>query len=186
MFFFLIACLTDIQFPSKLVSSLLELFYESSVVIDPEDREPFESLLKQMRVGDVKRSVVMDANRSLGAKIEMVRAGGNVDMRSMSRPVGSLPLQSGLEIRPVGRIGGSLKHKQEMDKKSTFGQKIDITPARIVAENNGAGQSDNDSNNGVKYTQSQMPARQRKPTPVDPNLGIFSASTEPIKVSEHF
>lgn len=165
-----------------MVSGLLELFYESVVIIDTEDRELFESLLKQMKVGDVKRSVVVDNNRSVGAKLEMVRVGGNGDMR-LGRPIGGPALPTSLEIRPAGRIAGSLKHKQEMDKKSTIGQKIDLTPARIVAENNGAGQSDNGSN-GVKYNmQSQMSVRQRKPTPVDPNLGEFSQSTEPVKVS---
>lgn len=184
-----------------MVSALLELFYESSVIIDPEDREQFESLLKQMRVGDVKRSVVADNNRSVGAKIEMARSGGNGDMRLIGRPLGvpqtglemrrqvfghpGLPTQTGLEIRPTVRTAGSLKHKQEMDKKSANGQKIDITPARIVAENNGAGPSDNGgSNNGVKYMEHQMMTRQRKPTPVDPNLDeIFDQSTEQIKVS---
>lgn len=165
------------------MSGLLELFYESVVVIDPEDREPFESLLKQMRVGDVKRSVVVDSNRLVGAKIEMVRAG---DMRSIGRPVVGPVLQTGLEIRPAVRTAGSLKHKQEKDKNSTIGQKIDLTPARIVADNNGASQADNGSNNGAKYMQSQMMARQRKPTPVDPNLGEFSPSTVPVKVSKHF
>lgn len=168
-----------------MVSGLLELFYESAVVIDPDDREPFESLLKQMRVGDVKRSVVMDTNRSIGAKIEMVRNGGNGDMRSTGRPIGGPPLQTGLEIRPLGRSLGSLKYKQEMDKKSTSNQKIDITPARIVAEN--AGQTDNGSNNGTKYNvqPKQMLDRKRKQTPIDSNSGEFSSTTETIPVSKH-
>lgn len=156
------------------------MFYESSVIIDAEDREPFESLLKQMKVGDVKRSVVTDTNRSLGAKIEMARrVGGNGDMRSIGRPIGGVPMHTGLEIRrqvggppmqmgseirPIGRMAGSLKHKQEVDKKSTIFQKIDITPARVAAENNAAVHSDNGSNNGsnngVKYMESPMMPRQ--------------------------